>query len=84
MSNNNGGLGDLTTMKDSVVTWVTENKMIAAAGALAVAGLVIYLVRPKKRAVSSPAKAALNGTRHRKPAKRRKKTTGRLSGVALA
>ena len=80
--NQSNGLGDLTTIKDSVVTWVTNNKMIAAAGAIAVAGLVIYLARPKKSVLAAKPKALLNGhpghkTRHRK-------RHPRLNGVPLS
>ena len=82
--NENRGLGDLTTMKDSVVTWVTNNKMIAAAGALAVVGAVIYFARPKKSLPVATRQKALSGITRRKPAKRKHKTTRRLSGVALS
>ena len=79
--NQNRGLGDLTTIKDSVVTWVTNNKMIAAAGAIAVAGLVIYLARPKKSVPVAKPKALLNGHPGHKP--KRRKHHPRLNGVPL-
>lgn len=72
--NCNKGLGDLTTMKDSVVAWVIANKMIVAAGALAVSGLVIYLVKSKSGsgAIGTKPKALLSGTSQHKAIKRHK------------
>ncbi len=72
--NCNKGLGDLTTMKDSVVAWVTANKMIVAAAGLAAAGLVIYMVKSKSGSgsIGTKPKALLSGTSRRKPIKRHK------------
>jgi len=86
--NQNRTLGDLTTMKDSVVTWVTNNKMIAAAGALAVVGAVIYFARPKKSAPAYNRQKALSGVGRRKPVTRNHKVKSKarvsLNGATLS
>ena len=61
---------DLTTIKTDVTTWVTNNKLTAAAIGVAVAGAIFYFATAKKHAPAKPHSASLSGhgrsRRHKK------------------
>jgi len=65
------GLGDVAIPSNDVISWVTANPMIAAAGAIAVTGLIVYLVRQNNQSNGRP-KTMLNGTSRRKSVNRKK------------